>query len=82
MAQKKNVFELDQFLFNLELLIIKLYSLKETNKKELKNTIISKLRQAIAHKNTSIIFSGRDKITFLVDIVLIFCILKFKALDI
>ncbi|MEN9852270.1 MAG: hypothetical protein RI996_213 [Candidatus Parcubacteria bacterium] len=53
----------DQLLFNLELLIVKLYIFLEADKKGLSNLHINPLRQSFAHRKSNRILSGSRKVT-------------------
>lgn len=54
--------KLKQFLFNLELFSVKLYRISEISKKDLNKTELRKLRQAFAHRKSSDILSGKERL--------------------
>ncbi len=54
--------KLKQFLFNLELFAIKFFRISEVSKESLKGTKLKKLRQAFAHRKSSDILSGKERL--------------------
>lgn len=60
--------ELKQFFFNLELFIIKLYRLGEISKKDINNTNVRKLRQAFAHRKSSDILLGKERLVIFISL--------------